>query len=165
VVPDGDGGAWLYENADGTCDLSLRVTCSAGTYIRVLAEDLGARLGAGAHLAALRRTRAGAFHLREAATLESLSEKVEAGALHDLLITPDAALPQMAFVHLTGEDARRARHGAAVRVGAGEASRAWREGEFVKMLDGARNLIAVGVYDAARGSLQPRVMLAAGEEK
>lgn len=162
-----EGGAWLHENADGTCDLSLRVACSAGTYIRVLAEDLGARLGAGAHLAALRRTRAGAFRIEEAATLESLAEKVEAGALVDLLITPSAALPQMAFVHLTDEDARRARHGAAVRVGANDASRAWREGEFVKMLDGggARNLIAVGVYDAARASLQPRVMLDAGEEK
>jgi tRNA pseudouridine55 synthase len=163
---DEGGGAWWHENSDGTCDLSLRVTCSAGTYIRVLAEDLGARLGAGAHLAALRRTRAGAFHLKEAATLERLAERVEAGTPDDLLITPSAALPQLAFVHLTAEDARRARHGAAVRVEAKDASRAWREGELVKMLDGeARNLIAVGVYDAARASLQPRVMLDAGEEK
>ena len=156
-------GALLHENEDETCDLDVRVVCSAGTYIRVLAEDLGARLGAGAHLAALRRTRAGAFRIEQAVTLESLAEKVEAGALGRLLIAPDAALPQMPFVHLTGEEARRARHGAAVRV-AGELSKL-RDGELVKMCDAeAGGLIAVGVYDAARASLQPRVMLCAGEE-
>jgi tRNA pseudouridine55 synthase len=165
VLKPHDGGAWLRENEDGTCDLDVRVVCSAGTYIRVLAEDLGARLGAGAHLTALRRTRAGAFRIEEATTLESLAEKVEAGALGELLIAPDAALPQVPFVHLTGEEARRARHGAAVQV-AGVASRSFKDGELVKMRDGeAGRLIAVGVYDAERASLQPRVMLDADEEK
>jgi tRNA pseudouridine55 synthase len=162
-------GAWLIENEDGTCDLVLRVVCSAGTYVRVLAEDLGARLGAGAHLSALRRTRAGAFHIAQAVTLEHLAEGVEAGdadAASGLLIAPDAALPEMPFVHLTGEDARRARHGAALRIGRDfDPSSCWREGQRVRMRDAAGNLIAVGVYDAARGQLQPRVMLCAGGEK
>jgi tRNA pseudouridine55 synthase len=175
ALKETDGGAWLRrESADGTCELDLRVVCSAGTYIRVLAEDLGARLGAGAHLSALRRTRAGAFRIEQAATLESLAEQVEAGALGRLLITPDAALPQMPSVHLTGEDARRARHGAAVRVSAddlrapsgGGETVELRDGELVKMLDGETGkLVAVGVYDAGRASLQPRVMLDTGEEK
>jgi len=52
--------------------LELRVRCSKGTYIRVLAEDIGAALGTGAHLAALRRTGSGRFHVRDAATLEEL---------------------------------------------------------------------------------------------
>ena len=52
--------------------LELRVRCSKGTYIRVLAEDIGAALGTGAHLAALRRTSSGRFHVRDAATLEEL---------------------------------------------------------------------------------------------
>jgi tRNA pseudouridine55 synthase len=52
--------------------LELRVRCSKGTYIRVLAEDIGAALGTGAHLAALRRTVSGRFHVRDAATLEEL---------------------------------------------------------------------------------------------
>lgn len=165
VSKETDGGALLRENEDGTCDMDVRVVCSAGTYIRVLAEDLGARLGAGAHLAALRRTRAGAFRIEEAVTLEGLAEKVEAGALGELLIAPDAALPQMPFVHLTGEAARRARHGAAVRVER-DANSSFQDGELVKMRDDAAGrLIAVGVYDASRASLQPRVMLDAGEEK
>jgi tRNA pseudouridine55 synthase len=52
--------------------LELRVRCSKGTYIRVLAEDIGAALGTGAHLAALRRTASGRFQVRDAATLEEL---------------------------------------------------------------------------------------------
>ncbi|HEY9404403.1 MAG TPA: tRNA pseudouridine(55) synthase TruB [Pyrinomonadaceae bacterium] len=162
----GADGAWLRANADGTCDLRVRVACSAGTYIRVLAEDLGAQVGAGAHLAALRRTRAGAFRIEQAVSLESLTERVAAaGGVGDLLITPDAALPELPFVHLTAEDARRARHGAAVRIGR-ESGSSWREGERVRMRDAeAGNLIAVGVYDAARGQLQPRVMLYADGER
>ena len=97
-----DGDALLRENEDGTCDLPLRVVCSAGTYIRVLAEDLGARLGTGAHLAALRRARAGTFHIGQSVTLERLAERMEAGELEQLIIAPDAALPEMPFVHLTG---------------------------------------------------------------
>lgn len=157
------GGLWLRENEDGTCDLAARVVCSAGTYIRVLAEDLGARLNAGAHLAALRRTRAGAFRIGEAVTLERLSSMGAAGDVNKLLLAPDAALPQMSFVHLTGEEARRARHGAAVRLVNGN-GQSWQDGEQVKLRDIAGNLLAIGVYDAARESLQPRVMLDVDDE-
>ncbi|MDQ1593320.1 MAG: tRNA pseudouridine55 synthase [Pyrinomonadaceae bacterium] len=164
-VLDEEGGAWLRANVDGTCEMRVRVACSAGTYVRVLAEDLGARLGAGAHLSALRRTRAGTFRIAEAVTLETLAERVEAGGLGELLITPDAMLPDLAFLHLTAEDARRARHGAAIGV-ARDIGSQWREGERVRLRDGeAGNLIAVGVYDEANGRLQPRVMLDAGGEK
>jgi tRNA U55 pseudouridine synthase TruB len=93
-----------------------------------------------------------------------LAERADEGGAGELLITPDAALPEMPFLHLTAEDARRTRHGAAKRV-SGESGSSWREGERVRMRDEAGNLIAVGVYDAARGILQPRVMLDTGEEK
>jgi len=153
------GGALLHENDDGTCDLATRVVCSAGTYIRVLAEEIGARLNTGAHLAALRRTRAGAFRIEDAVTLESLSEMFAAGEVGKLLLTPDAALPRMPFVHLTHEEAGRARHGAAVRVGNDDGQPAWSDGELIKLRDAAGNLLAIGVYNAARESLQPRIML------
>ncbi|MCA1566671.1 MAG: tRNA pseudouridine(55) synthase TruB [Acidobacteria bacterium] len=160
-----DAGAWLHPNDEGTCDLRVRVACSAGTYVRVLAEDLGALVGVGAHLAALRRTRAGAFRIAQAVTLEELAQRVAAGGASELLITPDAAVHELPFVHLTAEDARRVRHGAAVQI-ARELGSSWREGERVRMRDaGAGNLIAVGVYDAARGRLQPRVMLDASAEE
>ncbi|MED5463540.1 MAG: tRNA pseudouridine(55) synthase TruB [Myxococcota bacterium] len=55
------------------------VTCSAGTYIRVLAEDIGSELGCGAHLSALRRTESGVFSLKSAITLDELADDPEAG--------------------------------------------------------------------------------------
>ncbi len=55
-------------------DVDVSVDCSSGTYIRALARDLGAELGVGGHLTALRRTRVGAFDLATAHTLESLAE-------------------------------------------------------------------------------------------
>ncbi|HEX9918367.1 MAG TPA: tRNA pseudouridine(55) synthase TruB [Pyrinomonadaceae bacterium] len=164
-IAPGDVGALMQRNDDGTCDLRVRVACSAGTYIRVLAEDLGGRLGAGAHLAALRRTRAGVFRIEQAVTLERLAERVQAGGVSEFLIAPDAALPELPFVHLTSEDARRVRHGAAVRI-ARESGSSWRQGDWVRMRDPvAGNLIAVGVYEEARGQLQPRVMLDTDGEK
>ena len=60
-------------------DLAVRVECSSGTYIRALARDLGAALGVGGHLTALRRTRIGPFRIENAAQLESVD--VEASLL------------------------------------------------------------------------------------
>lgn len=57
----------------------LRVRCSKGTYVRVLAADLGRALGVGAHLTALRRTVSGPFTLAQALTLAELGERVQAG--------------------------------------------------------------------------------------
>jgi tRNA pseudouridine55 synthase len=57
--------------------LVLRVVCSKGTYIRVLAEDIGEALGCGAHLGGLRRTASGRFRIEQAATLEALEDAEE----------------------------------------------------------------------------------------
>ncbi len=57
----------------------FRIVCSKGTYIRSLARDLGERLGSGAYLTELRRTRSGAFHVDTALTLEELQQLVRAG--------------------------------------------------------------------------------------
>ncbi|MFC8722722.1 tRNA pseudouridine(55) synthase TruB [Kitasatospora sp. NPDC057198] len=64
---------------DGTpvLDLDVTVECSSGTYIRALARDLGAGLGVGGHLTALRRTRVGPYTVESAHTLEQLEEKLE----------------------------------------------------------------------------------------
>ncbi len=57
-------------------DVDVRVVCSSGTYIRALARDLGATLGVGGHLTALRRTRVGGFALDHAHTLEALEKEL-----------------------------------------------------------------------------------------
>ena len=60
---------------DGLVDVDVEVDCSSGTYIRALARDVGAALGVGGHLTALRRTRVGRFGLDQARTLDDLAEQ------------------------------------------------------------------------------------------
>ena len=139
--------------------MRARVVCSAGTYIRTLAESLGERLGGAAHLSALRRTRAGDFAINEARTLEVLEENLNTGGTLEALLLPmRAALSWMSSVHLTDVEARAARHGAWVRVDDG-----WQDEQPVQMYDGAGALIAIGAFDAGQKALRPRVVFAPEE--
>jgi tRNA pseudouridine55 synthase len=153
-------GALLQHNEDGTCDLCVRVVCSAGTYVRALAESIGERLGVGAHLAALRRTRAGSFSLEESTTLEELSELADARSLDKVLLSPTTALSGMPSVHLTGEEAGRARHGMALRAESAECAAAYANDQPVFMIDEDGGLIGVAIYEAETGCLRPRVVIA-----
>jgi len=84
---------------------TIRVHCSKGTYIRSLAMDIGAALGCGAHLAALRRTAIGAFDLSGAVTLEALEVAGE-GARDALLAPVDALVAGFPVLRLDAEAAR-----------------------------------------------------------
>jgi tRNA pseudouridine55 synthase len=79
--------------------LRVRVACSKGTYVRVLAEDLGTALGCGAHLAALRRTVAGCFRIAQAVTLDELAA-MEIPARERQLRPVDSLLQGLPPVHL-----------------------------------------------------------------
>jgi tRNA pseudouridine55 synthase len=72
--------------------LEIEVECSGGTYVRVLAADLGTRLGCGAHLADLRRTRSGPFTLDQASSPDTLRVEAETGEIERRLISPLVAL-------------------------------------------------------------------------
>jgi tRNA pseudouridine55 synthase len=87
----------------------LRVAASSGFYVRSLAHDIGQRLGCGAHLEALRRTRAGRFSLADALTLDAI--EAAGTAVEPRLIGLNALLADMAAVTLTDEGARRAGNG------------------------------------------------------
>ena len=144
--------------ADQMTDLRVRVVCSAGTYIRTLAETIGERLGFAAHLGGLRRTRAGSFSIEKAIALDELGGVMEAGNIEAKILAPDAALSELPFVHLTAEEARKARHGLALPLRDG-VENAWRDDQPVRMRDANDRLIAIGFYDAAEESLRPRVVL------
>lgn len=90
----------------------LDVTCSAGTYIRSLAYDLGEALAVGAHLTGLRRTSSGSFAVQDAVALDVL---LAAGDWRSFLLPPDAVLAHMPALHLNPEDAGHVQHGRPVR--------------------------------------------------
>ncbi|HJI93799.1 MAG TPA: tRNA pseudouridine(55) synthase TruB [Sutterellaceae bacterium] len=96
--------------------LTVEVTCSKGTYIRVLAEDIGEALGCGAHLASLRRTKVGALSLEDAVTLQAL----ETMSVEERLATLkplDALMQTLPAVHLSENDRVRFCHGQRLALG------------------------------------------------
>lgn len=158
AMPNGD--ALLTAGEDGTHDLAVRVICSAGTYVRTLAEDFGRGLGIGAHLAELRRTRAGRFRIEDAITLDRLTELAQATLISDVLISPDESLSHLPSVQLSEEDAARTRQGIDLAIGEA-ASAKWENDQAVRMTDPAGNLIAVGRYAESKRAIHPEVVIGA----
>lgn len=90
-------------------DVDVDVDCSSGTYIRALARDVGAAVGVGGHLTALRRTRVGRFGLGESRTLEDLADGPRLSYPLD-----QACLLAFPRRELTAQEAESARHGRAM---------------------------------------------------
>lgn len=100
-------------------DLAIRVECSAGTYIRSLAHDLGQRLGCGAHLWALRRTRAGPFTLAEAASLAELQAGFQDGSWETHVRPASDAIGGLPRVELSPDGWSHIRNGNPIRTHGG----------------------------------------------
>ncbi len=100
-----------HAEADGTpvVDLDVVVDCSSGTYIRALARDLGAALGTGGHLTALRRTRVGSFGLGEALPPEELT--ADPPAAPALIAMAEVGRRCFAHIEVTDEQARDVGYG------------------------------------------------------
>lgn len=164
-VPDESKEVTVYElsplgeiGSDGR--VRFRLACSSGTYARGLAHDLGIALGVGGHLAELRRTKVGGFHVEDAATFKRLEELVQAGEAPRTTWIPFDQIP-LPFGEVTADPQQETRisHGQTVLVRelAGE------EGDWVKLVNRRRELIAVGtiverIGSAGVGIIQPKVV-------
>jgi tRNA pseudouridine55 synthase len=98
-------------------DLVLDIECSAGTYIRSIANDLGEQLSTGAHLANLRRTKAGPFTLDDCIPLTQLEMSIAAGDWQQYIRPAVQALPELPQVKVSGEELQRVTHGNRIPVG------------------------------------------------
>jgi tRNA pseudouridine55 synthase len=96
--------------------VEIGVDCSAGTYVRTLAADLGERLGCGAHLSSLRRTRSGPFDLGDARGVDALEVAAKDGTADELLISPAAAM-DLPVLDLPEVAAQRVLHGCDISPG------------------------------------------------
>ena len=130
----------------------LRVSCSKGTYIRTLAEDIGEFLRCGAHLTGLRRTRVGPLQISDAVTLDQLSALSEADR-STCLLAPDALLQSLPAVHLDEVAASRFSHGNPVGAQA-------QPGRVRVYVNGC--LLGMGEVDQA-GQVQPRRLVCTAE--
>lgn len=127
----------------------IDVYCSSGTYVRSLAHDLGEKLGCGAHLIGLRRTKSGRFTLRDAVPLRKLRESFENGTWYQYLIPAAEALSDWPAVELTTEQVEAVRHGHRVPGKAGI-------GTLARGISEQGELVALMEYDPQTNEWQPK---------
>jgi tRNA pseudouridine55 synthase len=96
-------------------EVVIDVHCSSGTYVRSLANDLGKKLGCGAYLVGLRRTKSGKFTLRDATPLRKLQEAFNAGNWYQFLIPAAEALGDWPSIELSPDEVEGVRHGHRVK--------------------------------------------------
>jgi tRNA pseudouridine55 synthase len=147
---------WMGRSGDL---LQLRVTAGSGFYVRALARDLGAALGCGGHLAALRRVASGVFRVEQATPLD---EALALGPdVASRLISPAEALPDLASVQVTARGLWRATHGNPLEPRDLEDRPAPRRrpdpGQPVKILAADGHLVAIA--ERRGGTLHPVVVL------
>lgn len=137
---------------DVSTDFGLRVSCSAGTYIRTLAEDIGRALGSGAHLKELRRVRAGKFELADSRTVDELQNAEDPKSY---LIQMSEAVSHIPSIVLNADRAAKTLNGLSTRVFDLEFS----TGQAIQMLNEDGEIIAIGYYDEAEKTVQPKIVL------
>jgi tRNA pseudouridine55 synthase len=145
----------------------LDVHCSAGTYIRSLARDLGGQLGCGAYLGALTRTASGPFAIDAAHSLEHVRSELAAGNLESLLLSPDAGLEHIPMVRIPDKDRGAIARGQIIRVrgevsGPLDPATVLENAELVRVLDERGSLAAMA--HVSKGRLYPDKVFIAPED-
>jgi tRNA pseudouridine55 synthase len=130
-------------------EVVVDIYCSSGTYVRSLAHDLGEKLGCGAHLIGLRRTKSGRFTLRDAVPLRRLREAFEDGNWYQYLIPAAEALSDWPAVELQHEQVDAIRHGHRIPADEGGDS-------MVRGVSEQGELVALLEYVAATNEWQPK---------
>lgn len=131
---------------------SFAMEVSAGGYVRAVAHELGQMAGCGAHLASLRRTRAGGFTLEQAITVDEMNCLAEAGTLEKHLPHPRTLLPEMPCVTVDEQTAGKIRNGMAVNLPE------YSSAPLVKIFSSPHELLAIGKRIAGT-LMQPMIVL------
>ena len=92
-------------------DVTFRVACSKGTYIRTLCAEIGHKLGVGGHMSTLVRERVGPLRVEQALTVDEVESRLEQGTLSASMLTLDEALAGLPACTIGAETARRVLHG------------------------------------------------------
>lgn len=141
----------LRREGDQFVDIDVLVECSSGTYIRALARDLGAALGVGGHLTALRRTKVGRYSVDQASRIDNIDR-----AHLQILSSADAARQQFVSLDLTGQDEIDLRHGK--RLALPEALAKHPKGEPIAAFSTTGALVAM--LERSGGQLKSQVVFA-----
>jgi tRNA pseudouridine55 synthase len=135
--------------------LAFEVTCSKGTYVRTLGEDIAAALGTCGHLADLRRTEVGVFAGRTLHALEELERlRSDERALDALLLPVDAPLGRLPSVRLAPDEAAGFRHGQSVAPATGIPA-GLSPGTQLRVYAAAGGFIGLGILGRAAAVIEP----------
>jgi tRNA pseudouridine55 synthase len=137
--------------------LTVLITCTAGFYVRALAHAVGERLGTGAHIEALRRTRSGTFDERHALPVDEVERDWPAAMAR--IVPLETLLPGLPRFTLTDEGVRRVSHGHDIDAAClMDCDAPFPEGP-VRLVDGAGSLLAIAEQQGAPAVLHPAVVL------
>ena len=139
------------EEMDGR-DITMRISCSKGTYIRTLCADIGEALGVGGHLRALERTRVGPITLARAVELDEILDRLRGGRLADRLLSLNEVLEGLPGLTVDHRAAARIGHGIPI----GQQALTTHDlrplqGQRVRLLDTMGELLAIGLVSHADG--------------
>jgi tRNA pseudouridine55 synthase len=140
---------------DGTVALTLEIECGKGFYVRSLAHDLGARLGAGGHVSALRRTAVGPFAIEDATDLDTAAALLEAGETDELVHAPDAVLSGWPALVLGQSSVATLHTGHDVQLGVASILRAAAAGTRARAYGPDGKLVALVEFGGAGGAWHP----------
>ncbi len=130
-------------------EVTFRVTCGSGTYVRVLADDLAGALGGRAHLSALRRTAIGPHQVTAAHEITALETAATAGTLEAAVLSPAAGLAHIPALTVDDETGRAVHNGAPFAAGPLAAIDGW-----CRVLDASGALLGVYRGDGRRASAE-----------
>lgn len=146
-------------------DVTLRIVCSKGTYVRTLCADIGEALGVGGHMLALERRRVGPLTIGDALTVNEIGIRHALGRIGDDLLSLDRTLGHLGIAVIDEQTVDRVRHGASVPIanilrweGVADAARGTQAP--IRVHDTSGRLVAIGTYqDASRGVLKTEKVL------
>ena len=135
--------------------VELRVVCSKGTYIRTLCHDIGAKLGSGAVMQSLTRSRVGTFRVEDALTLSELEKLQEENKISDVIVTPDIIFSGEKAVTVNEQGRKLVQNGNRLDEAHFAAAEMLADGEQVRVYDSGGKFYGIYGYCEAEKALRP----------
>lgn len=135
--------------------VKMRVSCSKGTYIRTLCEDIGEKLGCSGTMKSLQRTRVGAFSLEQALTLGQLQEYKDTGRLLEAVIPVESCFQEYPVLHIAETYSKLLENGNALLVEQTQEKQCYPAGEWVRLHRPDDSFAGIYAFDASQEKYKP----------
>ncbi len=136
-------------------NVTMRVVCSKGTYIRTLCHDIGAKLGCGGAMRSLIRSRVGIFEIGDALTIEQIKRMCDENTIANVMIKPDAVFADKRAVSVTAEGIKAARNGNVLKAGLLQEKMPFADGEQIRVYGDGGKFYGIYGYHAREELFKP----------